>query len=1370
MKTAFLLWWTMVLLFCFGIHAEPVYRTTISNLHINSFAQDDQGFVWVATAKGLCRYTGSGFDVFEHHRGDRSSLPSDNVLGLYADSRKRLWVATGNGLCLLNGDRMAFTRFQSPLETSVFLFGMLEYQRGLYAYGLGGIYKVNESKLTLEPYLRFEGREVWSVCPDAYGNLWCVCDKGEVVCIDAAKNLLRKFDLGYADEVYCALPVMSGRVILLGTKRGVLKIDARTRDILSDAGSIGLNINKMIALPGQKNILAIGTKNAGLVFYNYATGRLVNPAALRFNRSENMSRDVRSLFVDNNRRLWVGTFDKGFSVNDAEAKLFNGDGRLSRALHSQFVTRVAEDASGNLWIGTRYDGLMRYNPADGSSAWFNSKSIGSLSDCDGNFVQSLLIDSKNRLWAGYDQSLLIAGISGGTLHMQKMVEGIGNVVTMAEDPLGRMWVGKSSGGIAVYDSELSVVKSFNPVLGANNITSIIPLDGNHMLFSVFGDNIYKVDIHTFKTELMASGYKTVWESAITLKMDRAGNIWIGTYGNGLLKYCPKNGLLLSYARCPGFASSDIIGIAEDKAGNMWLSSSYGIYRLNTRNNHVQGFFEKDGTEGNQQHEKSVLESRTGLVFFGGNGGLTEIIPQNMRPAERNIPVFLLDFKLFNHSVKIGAKDGILSKDISRTKEIRLRHDQNVFSIDFTALNYSSSPVQINYAYRLVGFDKEWNNVGTYQRASYSNLPPGDYEFEVMVQNKDGLWSAPQRLLRIEISSSPWLHPLALCLYVALAVALLYYILRIYVRLRLGHERYEMAQKEIAREKSVARMKMNFFTNISHELRTPLTMIYGPVKTMLRHRGNDVDPEDRRLLTLMERNAERLLRLVNQLLDFDKVTNETLELKVGRNDCVAQLKSIINVYRLFVADKNITVTFNCHYNSLNVVYDPDKLDKIMNNLLSNAAKYTPMDGHVSVSVELISHCDDLPNAAGCSAFLEVCVEDDGMGLDKAGIGGLFGRFNRLVKGIQAQEITGTGIGLNFVKHLVENHKGTIKAENANNGGSRFTFVIPVDDSAYTDEEHGEHAVHETGKDIADNSSVASLAGADMPDADNKPESEDERTSAQPLVLVVDDNREMCTFLREMLVEAGYEVALAENGVEGLQKATELSPDVVVSDVVMPQMDGLELCAKIKGNPELSHIPVVLLTARGTDANRIEGYGQGADNYVSKPFNPDVLLSIIHNLIQSSELRRKYIMEHSGLTAGQKEGGSDVSQPSEEAPTPDKPAEPELGPIDQRFLKKLYEYIDANISNSDLNVNLLGKELGFSRTNFYRKVKALTGVTPNDFLRVYRLNRASELIKTREYTLCEISEMAGFGTQSHFSTSFKKHFGVSPKDYLASLGNK
>lgn len=1316
-----------------GVNASPVlYRKALPNLHVNTLMQDEQGFMWIATAKGLHKYDGSGYYSYYADAGDTSSLPSDNLTSLYRDARNRLWVATIEGICRYDAAKNCFVRYADPSSNGLLIYGFFRLNGRLLAYGKGGIYRIDDRTKSMEQVLKLDREVITHLRTDSLQRMWCVCEGGTVMCVDRRMNLLHKVSFGWKNEVCCVYTDSGDGNILFGTKKGLVTMDGATFALLPNNCPEEVTNASITCIQAYgKGRVLLGTQSKGVMLYDLAN-RCLLPYDLY---SYIESKEITSFFIDREKRLWVGTFDKGFYLLNTYAGAFNCDKLLARRLAGKFVTRFLEDKEGYLWIGTRYHGLYCYRADKQEMRVFNSENTPFLRRYTNNFVQDLFVDSRGRLWMCYENSLMVCSIEGGNLRLLKEFENTGNIVTLAEDARHRIWAGKSSEGIEVYSNDLKRLTELTPALGMNNITKLMAWDDRHILLASYGDNLYLMDIRTYKLSLLDSRYRESWKNAITLMRGNDGNLWIGTYGNGMFRYNTSTRKLTAYRQLKGFESNDIIGLLQDNKGRIWMSSSYGIYSLDPTTGTMRAYLQKDGTGGDQMHEKCGYRRKDGTLLFGGNHGVTEVAPANIPPAPTHIPVYLTDLKLFNRSVQIDDRSHLLKQAIAYTRNITLKHNQNVFTLDFIGLAYDC-PTQLNYAYRLVDFDQGWNEVGSYTRAGYSNLPAGTYTFEVKVQNRDGIWTAPSRLLTICVLPSPWLHPLALTAYGILLLLLLIVVIRIYIRLKLSKERYVMAQKEVARERGLAQMKVNFFTNISHEIRTPLTMICSPVKMLAASPKWKEEKELAPYLDLINSNAERLMRLIDQLLDFGKVKNDTLELRVSRNNCLLQLQTIVKLYRLYVAERNIDIALECPYDSLDCVYDADKLEKIMNNLLFNAAKYTPDNGHILVRVALLKHPTGfaLPTAPDIT-YLQIQIADDGIGLGKETIG-LFSRFRRLRHWIKGRNVKGSGIGLDYVKHLVENHKGQIRAENGKECGSIFTFILPVDDKEY---EADEHAV-EAAESVKESATVPPpAAGASSSDE-----------ASQATLLVVEDEEEVRRFIRHLLEENHYRVEEAVDGMDGLQKAMACMPDLVISDVLMPRMDGYELCGNIKSSKDLCHIPVILLTAKTLDENQLEGYTQGADVYLNKPFSPPVLLSIVANILRNHRLMAEQIARNTGKEADK----VDITSSAEQ----------ELNPLDKRFLEKLNNFIATHIADCDLNVNLLGRELGFSRTNFYRKVKALTGMTPNDFLRTYRLHRALELMKGGTYSLCEISELTGFGTPSYFTTAFKRAFGMPPKEYL------
>lgn len=1313
-------------------------RNTISNLHINDFAQDAQGYIWIATAKGLNCYNGYSYKIFYHEDDDPKSITSDCVNGLFVDSGKRLWIATSTGVCLYNREKMSFTHISCNQSGENYFFNFFEKNHQIYVYGSAGIYKVDLKDNTLVECLKTRNQyNINTAIVDNQGYIWCGCsDEAGIMCFDSSFHLLKKINV--KNEVFTSFTY--GNNVLFGTKRGFFLVNTKTRDVApfsfpETTYKMQIGLIKRV----NDNTLIIGTKNLSFFFYDTRDNRIRSKYDLNL-FTEATFNHITSFFVDRDKNMWLGSFEAGFLLSTYSDRIFNQDKFLHAYISGKFVTRISEDNDHNLWIGTRYNGLIRYNAATHQFKEYNIRNFKIFTLQNSDFIQSLFVDGLDRLWIGYDNRLAVCQLKKGEMVSTKCWDKTGDIVTIAEDSRHRIWTGSSSQGICLYDKDLTAIARLLPSPGRmNNITQIIPFSKSQMLFSSFGDNIYLINNNNLQTSLLSSKQEmnVCSKNAITLLRDRYNHVWVGTYGYGLVCYDLHDKRVISYTLKNGLSSNDILSIAEDGSGNLWLSTSYGLCKLDRNYKRVLPFFDTDGTGGNQFHEKCLLQRRNKELLFGGNHGITQFNPDKIRSSSNHIPVYIEDLKIANNSVNIDGKDHILNKSLSLTDNITLTHKQNVFSIDYVGLEYGTSH-KINYAYKLEGFDKNWNYVGNYQRASYSNLPSGKYVFKIKVENKDGIWSDAVTALKIKVLPSLWLYPVPIILYIIIALAIIYFSINVYVDIRLNRERLSMAQREIDQEKHLTQMKIDFFTNISHELKTPLTLIYGPLQLLIKSKLLSSDEKDSTLMKMINTNTLRLLKLIDQLLDFEKVENDTLSLSIRKDDIVLRVKGIIEGFSLYAKEKGIDMVLTCPKYNMMVNVDSDKIDKILNNLLFNAIKYTPDNGHVEVQMELTQSPDpELNMEERYSAseksllYLQISVCDDGIGISPEELDHIFDRFKRSRRSDSLmQSAKGNGIGLNYVKHLVACHHGNIIARNNSGKGSVFIFALPI-------EEVKEENMN--GKAIDD----YSCEHIKIPE-DSEEETISDKEPEKQVILLVEDHAEMRLFIRNLL-KNNYRIESANNGAEGLDMARKIIPNLIISDVLMPQMNGYELCTQVKSDQTLCHIPVILLTAKTQEQDQIEGYNYGAAQYINKPFNPDLLIAIVKNIF--TENRRQQQLFLSGMI-------------SSEAIIPEKA---KLNPMDQKFMDKLCNYIDRDIANSELNVNILGVDLGFSRTSFYRKVKALTGQVPSEFLRIYRLNKAVELILKEEFTLSEISDKCGFGTQSHFSTSFKKYWGVSPKNY-------
>jgi signal transduction histidine kinase/DNA-binding response OmpR family regulator len=759
-----------------------------------------------------------------------------------------------------------------------------------------------------------------------------------------------------------------------------------------------------------------------------------------------------------------------------------------------------------------------------------------------------------------------------------------------------------------------------------------------------------------------------------------------------------------------------------------MSTSQGISRLNTADCTFTTYAKSDGAPGNQYHEKGGLKHSDGRIFFTGNHGLTFFNPLTILPGKQPPAIHLEDLKILNRSIRPAPDNPVLPVSIAYARHITLNHRQSSFSLDYTGIDFLSSG-KLNYAYKLEGFDKEWNNVGNFRRATYSNLPPGRYTFLVKAVNSEGMESPAPAELQITVKPAPWFSWPAWASYILLFLFITFLLFRQSFKIKMNRRLLEMEHREREREREVTEMKMHFFTNISHELRTPLTLISAPLEQLW---ALNMPDKPKRLLETISRNVQSMLKLINQLLDFRKMETGVLALQVQQEDVISLIKDILDVFVFPAEKKQIDLSFIPHAPGFMLWVDTDNLEKILYNLLSNALKHTPEKGAVKVTTSELTCSEakgkyqDFPGTAGYSC-LEITVSDSGRGVPEDKMGDLFVRYRQIdgPSGLRP-DYGGSGIGLHYTKRLTEIHNGRIKAVNKPEGGMSFSFILPAGD-----------VFSESEKKVNPEVFTPARTGYIEPE-----QTGGQHTKKQYTILLVEDNAELMEFIRDLL-SSKYELLTASNGDKGWELAEKESPDLIVSDVLMPGISGYQLCAQVKNHPALSHIPVILLTAKSTLTDQLEGLEQGADAYICKPFHVDFLLLTVKNLFMARDRLRQYY-------AGPK---------TEEETTVPVP----LSPYDRKFMDKLMQLLEQELSNPQLNVDAVGKELGFSRTAFYRKIKGLTDISPVDFLRSYRLRRAAEMIRQDTDTLSGIAEKTGFGSYSYFSKSFRNHFGIKPKDY-------
>jgi signal transduction histidine kinase/DNA-binding response OmpR family regulator len=782
---------------------------------------------------------------------------------------------------------------------------------------------------------------------------------------------------------------------------------------------------------------------------------------------------------------------------------------------------------------------------------------------------------------------------------------------------------------------------------------------------------------------------------------------------------------------PEAACSDITDIQEDSRGNIWVSSLYGLSKYDRQTNAFTNYYKSDGIGGNQFNERSSCRMTNGTLIFGGTHGLTFFNPVDA-PLKRTIPLLFEDLRIHNQLIPAYQSDCI-DKNLSYNPLIRLNHNQNSFTISYAALDYCEYD-RVHYYYKMDGFNTLWIDANHNREAYYSNLPAGKYTFRVKITNSDNTIVEAENSISVHISPAPWFSRWAYCAYLLVIISIALLIFRVWRKIRTDKESVLQEKREKEKERMVNKMNMSYFTNISHEFRTPLTMIAGPVMQLCS--DERIQGENKKLLYIVQRSVNRMLKLVGQLMDFGKLEEDVLKLNVKQADIIEELIFIIDVFRVNINNKSINLVTYGLEDSFITWIDVDKLNKIMGNLISNALKFTGTGGKIGFSFDVVRReeaADLFPlTEKDCSAeYVKLVLSDSGRGIPEDKLEKIFERYYQITGHDKGTYNWGTGIGLYYSRRLVELHHGYIKAENGEKGGAVFTVILPVSDSAYSEEEKEINT--EEQQEVFPLQTKEQLGKI----GENENESEHEKYK----LLIVDDDTEVSHYL-SVLLSTQYRVTNRFDADSALKAIEEESPDLILSDVLMPGISGYELCRQIKENLQLCHIPVVLLTAKVTVENQVEGLNTGADAYVTKPFDPNYLLALIKSQLKNRENVRNLL----GKKTKTDKIGNNI-----------------LSPQDNMFMTELYRLMERELSNSELNITRMTEVLKISRTKLYYKIKGLTGNNPNVFFKTYKLNRAAELISEGKYNISEIADITGFSTLSHFSSSFRKQFGVSPSEY-------
>lgn len=1296
--------------------------------------QDSQGFIWIGTKDGLNRFDGRSFKVFRNIPDDPSSIGNNFIRSLYEDKNNRLWVGTDDGLYIYQPETEKFVPFDFKRVNSkqqMAVNSVVEDRHGNLWIGCfgEGVYVYSITTGNLKHFINGADEKslysnlIWKIYCDADGVVWIATLVGGLSRYDRTTDSFQTFQKGKYEidnDIY-ELYEDSERNFYIGSwNEGLIKMNRENNSFtIYKEPEFGFQHIRSICelTPGE---LLIGADNGLFVFSTHDEKvRSVNLTDMESFADKTDA--IYSILKDREGGYWIGGYFLGLNYFHDSSNWFEHYARkeCKNSIGSNAVSQFLEDEKGNLWIATEDNGLSYFNT---KTKWFENSRNNPNVRLSYHNLHALLIDG-NHLWIGtFSKGIDVLDRRTGKVKNYSHINGDesslsdNSVFSIYKDYNGNIYVGTIN-GLNLYDRQKDAFRCIEEI-GRNTYVYDICQDHNGLLwFATYGTGVYSFNGRTKEWKnyrhALNNMHSLGLDKVISIYEDSRQRLWFGTEGAGLCLYREESDDFINYAEKDGLPNNVIYGIVDDKEGNLWLSSNKGLTCFSPDSLNVTCFSKSDGLQSDQFNYKSVYKTKAGKLYFGGVNGFNAFYPENIRKNTFVPPVCITGFQLFNQPVEIREENSPLERSISRTKKMVLKHNQSVISFEFVALSFVA-PDKNQYAYIMEGFDKQWTYSGSDNKVSYTNLPSGNYVFKVKASNNDGVWNKECVELQLEILPPFYRSVPAYVLYTILIIVIGIFTIRYFFHRAERKHEHEIKLLEEEKEKEVYESKLSFFTNIAHEIRTPLSLINAPLEMILN--SEQAGKEFREQLTVMKNNTVRLMSLVNQLLDFRKVEKGGLQLNYSRTDMRELLRGMYGRFHLLAEQKNIDLSLHLPDAPFYAVVDPESVTKIVSNLLTNAIKFTK--SRIDLNLNLpVSESNPL---------FEISVTDDGKGIPDEYFKQIFQPFFQIDSAVRLQ-IPGTGIGLALVKSLVDLHDGSIKVEHAPAGGTIFRISLPVT----TDKQNiANNLTH-----LMDSELEEPFINALSEESINK-----EVVDNHPSLLVVDDNDDLRIFLTKNL-QNRYAVLMASNGVEALELLKKNDIEMVISDIIMPEMDGLELCKQIKNNQQWSHIPVILLTARGNLQSKLEGLEYGADAYIEKPFSIVFLQAQISNLFSNKErIRQSFantpLMQYKSIANNR---------------------------ADEEFLNKLNDLIDTNIDNVDFCVDDLAQALNMSRSSLHRKIKGLSGIAPNDFIRLYRLKKAAVILSQNEYKVNEICYLVGFNTPSYFAKCFQKQFGMLPKDF-------
>jgi len=1331
----------------------------LSSNTVTAILKDRYGYMWFATDDGLNKFDGINFTVYRHNAKDTTSIGGSAVFTLYEDHTGNLWVGTNHTLSLYDRKKDCFINYgltRNSTARSICSDNKGNLWVGTYA----GLFRFNpltgeskEFKAQPEKPGQLMSNIITCVFVDSRRRVWAGTNSGLYFFQEKTSDF-RRFhhhpadSLSLPDNTVKAITEDNNGDLWIGTNDGGLcrlSPDLKGFIRLSYDGNNThtLSSDRVFAMtPENADRLWIGTEE-GLNILNLQNGRVWrlphdddrNPYSLT-------GKSVRSIFIDEKGIYWVGTYQGGVNKYDRNLAFFNlrkSNAFDPKGLSAPIVTAFSEDTNGDIFVGTDGGGINLYHRFTGL---FDHPAVFSGDKNAKPPAVLALENTKDQLWIGTfmhgiyvmdKQSLKVRHFTKG----QDVKSLSGNdIFCLKKDKRGHVWIGTNGNGVNVYDPVSGEFHRFGQdtnyprgikVLNDGFIRAIEEDRSGNIWIGSVGAGIILFDAEQNRFRIFNSANSGLPADDVqTIYVGPSGRVWAGTHGMGLCLFDTKTERFTCYSEPQGLANGVVYKILEDDAGKVWVSTNSGISSFDPISHRFKNYSFYNGLQRSTFSLGAGLKTRDGELFFGGLDGFNYFNPRALN-YNINVPAIVLtDLKVANSSV-IPGEEAPIREHISVAKEINLTYKQN-FSLSFTVLNYTA-PQDSRYAYMLEGFDKVWNEVGPSRSAVFSNLQPGNYLFRVRASSDDGSWTTDEATIKIHVQPPFWLTVYAYIFYV-LVVVLVFWgiryraVQRIKQRFILEQERLaarqaiELERREAERHREFEQAKIKYLTNLSHELRTPVSLIVGPVEHLTQ---TEQHPEKRSQLNMVKRNARRLLNLVNQLLDFRKLEERELKLNPVEGEFISFIQEVVESFKDISERKQVVFSFTSELDRFFTFFDKDKIERILFNLLSNAFKFTAKGGQIKLSI-----------GRDPVMGLKVIVADTGIGMTPETQEKIFTRFFQAdaEPGILNQ---GSGIGLSITMEFVKMHGGSMHVESIPGKGSVFSVYFPFEPV----EDHAGQQAEPLLPCVPGKEEGVELPSDGASGLINTPSATTEKLT----VLIVEDNEDFRCYLKDNL-KAFYRIVEASDGKEGWQKALSAHPQVIVSDISMPFMDGIQLSQKLKSDKRTQHIPVILLTALTADTDQLKGLETGASDYLTKPFNFDILNIKIRNLLALNENLKNTYMRRLKVVI----------------PTTEVESE------DEKLLLNIARYVEEHLNSSSLSVEELSRHLFMSRASLYNKIVQLTGETPVEFIRSLKLNKAADLLENSDMKIAQIGYTVGFSTPNYFARAFKAKFNMLPSEYL------